>query len=93
VNRVLRRIFRPRRGEVTGGLRKLHNEEFQNLYSLQSIIRVIKSRRKIWAGYIAGMGEKRIAYKILVGMPEEKTLLGRQRCRWVNNIKMYKYVR
>jgi hypothetical protein len=56
--RVLRRIFGPKRDEVTGGWRKLHNEEFHNLYSSASIIRVIKSRRMSWAGHIAQMGEK-----------------------------------
>jgi hypothetical protein len=73
---------------VTGGWRKLHNEELHNLYSSPSIIRMIKSRRMRWVGHLAGMGEKRIAYRILVGKPEGKRPLGRPRCRWVNNIKM-----
>jgi hypothetical protein len=68
-NRVLRRIFVPKREEVTGGWRKLHNEELHNLYSSPSIIRMIKSRRMRWAGHVARMG-KRNAYRILVGKPE-----------------------
>jgi hypothetical protein len=86
-NRVLRRIFGPKRDEVTGGWKKLHNEELHNLYSSPSIIRMIKSRRMRWAGQVARMG-KRNAYRILVGMPEGKRPLGRLRCRWVDNIKM-----
>jgi hypothetical protein len=85
---VLRRIFGPKRDEVTGGWRKLHNEELHNLYSSPSIIRMIKSRRIRWAGHIARMWEKRNAYRILVGKPEGKKPLGRQRRRWVNNIKI-----
>jgi hypothetical protein len=73
---------------VTGGWRKLHNEELHNLYSSPSIIRIIMSRRMRWAGHIAGMGEKRNAYRILVGMPEGKRPLGRRRRKWVDNIKM-----
>jgi hypothetical protein len=65
-NRVLRRIFGPKRNEVTGGWRKLHNDELHNLYSSSSIIQTIKSRRMRCAGYVAGMGEKRHAYRILV---------------------------
>jgi hypothetical protein len=82
-NRVLR-IFGPTRDEVMGDWRKLHNEEFHNLYSLPNIIRMIKSRRMRWAGHVAGMKENRTtAYRILVGKPE-----GRPRCRWVDNVKM-----
>jgi hypothetical protein len=62
-NRVLRRIFGLKRGEVTGERRKLHNEELHYLYSSPSIIRIIKSRRMRWAGHVAGMGEKRNAYR------------------------------
>jgi hypothetical protein len=84
---VLRGIFGSKRIEVTGGWRKLHNEELHNLYSLPSIIRIIKSRRIRWAGYVAWMGEKRNAYRILVGKQEWKRPLGRPRCRWMDNIK------
>jgi hypothetical protein len=84
---VLRRIFGQKRDEVTGGERKLHNEEFHKLYSLPSIIRVIMSRRMRWAGHVARI-EMRNAYRILVGKPEGKRPLGRPRHRWVNNIKM-----
>jgi hypothetical protein len=75
---------------VTGGWRKLHNEELHNLYSSPSIIRMIKSRRMRWAEHVARMGEKRNAYtrRILVGKPEEKRPPGRSRCRWEDNIKM-----
>jgi hypothetical protein len=84
----LRRIFGPKRDEVTGGWRKLHNEELHNLYSSPSIIRMIKSGRMRWAGHVARMGEKKNAYRMLVGNPEGKRPLGRPRCRWVDNIKM-----
>jgi hypothetical protein len=73
-NRVLRRIFGPQRDEVTGGLRKLYNEELYKLYSSPSIIRMIKSSRMRWAGHVARMGEKRNAYRILVGKPEGRRL-------------------
>jgi hypothetical protein len=87
-NRVLRRIFGPKRDEVTGGWRKLHNEELHNLYSSPSIIRMSKSRRMRLAGHVARMEEKRNGYKILVGMPEGKRPRGRSRHRWVDNIIM-----
>jgi hypothetical protein len=74
---------------VTGGWRKLHNEELHKLYSSPNIIRAIKSRRMIWTGHIARMGDKRNAYRILVGTPEGKRPLGRPRCRWEDNIKIY----
>jgi hypothetical protein len=67
---------------VIGGWRKLHNEELHNLYSSASIIRIIKSRRMRWAGHIGRMGEKKNAYRILVGKPEGKRPLGRPRRRW-----------
>jgi hypothetical protein len=76
------------RDEVTGNWRKLHNEELHNIYCSPSIIRMIKSRRVKWAGHVARMGAKRNAYTILVGKPEGKRPLGRQRRRWKNNIKM-----
>jgi hypothetical protein len=73
---------------VTGGWRKLHNEELHNLYSSPSIIRIIKSRRMRWAGHVARIGGKRNAYRISVGKREGKRPLGRPICRWVDNIKM-----
>jgi hypothetical protein len=76
-NRALRRIFGPKRDEVTGGWRKLHNEEFHNLYFSPDIIRVTKSSRMKWAGHVTRMGAKRNAYRILVGKPEGKTPLDR----------------
>jgi hypothetical protein len=74
--RVLRRTFGSKRDEVIGGWRTLHNEELHKLYSSPSIIRMIKSRRMKWAGHVARMG-KRAKYRILVGKPEGKSLLGR----------------
>jgi hypothetical protein len=65
--RLLRRIFRPKRDEVIGGWRKLHNEELHYLYSSPNIIRIIKSRRMGWVGRVARMGEKRSGYRLLVG--------------------------
>jgi hypothetical protein len=87
-NRVLRRVFGPKRDEVTGGWRTLHNEELHSLYSSLSIIRVIKARRMRWVGHAALMGEVRCAYNILVGKPEGSRPLRRPRCRWEDNIKM-----
>jgi hypothetical protein len=87
-NRVLRRIFRPKRDEVTGGWRKVHNEELHGLYSSPSIVRMIKARRMSWAGHVARMGEVRGAYNILFGRPEWRRPLGRPRHRWEDNIKM-----
>jgi hypothetical protein len=69
---VLRRIFGPKRDEVMRDLRKMHNEELNNLYSLPNIIRMSKSRRTSWAGHVAHMGEKRNAYRILAGKPDRK---------------------
>jgi hypothetical protein len=87
-NRVLRRIFGPKRDEVTGGRRKLHNEELHGLYSSPSIIRVIKARRMRWAGHVVRKGKMRGAYNILVGRPEGRRPLGRPRHIWEDNIKM-----
>jgi hypothetical protein len=87
-NRVLRRIFGPKRDEVTGGWKKLYKEEMHSLYSSPSIIRVIKARRMRWAGHVARMEEVRGAYNILVGTPEGRRPLGRRRRRWEDNIKM-----
>jgi hypothetical protein len=80
-NRVLRRIFGPKRDEVTGEWRKLHNEELHDLYSSPTIVRVIKSRRMRWAGHVAQIGEGRGVYGVLVLKPEGKRLLGRPRRR------------
>jgi hypothetical protein len=87
-NRVLRRIFGPKRNGVTGEWRKLHNEELHDLYFSPSIIRIVKSRRMRWAGHVECIGEKRDVYRLLVGRPEGKRPLGRPRCRWIDNIKM-----
>jgi hypothetical protein len=86
-NRVLRKIFGPKR-EEDGSWRKLHNDELHDLYSPPNIVRVIKSRRMRWAGHVARMGEGRGAYRVLVGSPEGKRPLGRPRRRWEDNIKM-----
>jgi hypothetical protein len=87
-NRVLRRVFRPTRAEVTGEWRKLHNEELNDQYSLPSIVRVVKSRRMSWAGRAARMGEDRGVHRLLVEKPEGKRPLGRPRRRWEGNIKI-----
>ena len=87
-NMVLRRVFGPKRDEITGELRKLHNDELSNLYSLPNILRVVKSRRMRWAGHVARVGEGRDVHRVLVRKPEGKRSLGRPRRRWGNNIKM-----
>jgi hypothetical protein len=87
-NRVLRRIFGPKRDEVTGEWMKFHNEELHNLYSSPDIIRQVKSRRMRWAGHVARMGEERKMYKVLVGKPGGKRPLGRPRHRWEDGIRM-----
>jgi hypothetical protein len=87
-NRELRRIFGPKRDEVTGGWRKLHNEELPGLYCSPSIVRVIKARRMKWAEHVARMGKVRGAYNILVVRPEGRRPLGRPRRRWKDNIKI-----
>jgi hypothetical protein len=87
-NRVLRRIFGPKRVEVTGEWKKLHNEELRALYSSPSMIRIMKARRIRWAGHVARIGEKRNAYRLLVGKPEGRRPLGRPKRRWVDNIRM-----
>jgi hypothetical protein len=87
-NRVLRRIFGPKRDEVTGEWRKFHNEELHILYSSPNIIRQIKSRIMRWAGHVARMGEERNVYRVLVGKPEGKRPLGKPRRRWEDGIRM-----
>jgi hypothetical protein len=87
-NRVLRRIFGPKRDEVTGEWRRLHNKELYALYSLPNIIRVIKSRRLRWAGHVARIGKRRGAYRALVRKPEGRRPLGRPRRKSEDNIKM-----
>jgi hypothetical protein len=86
-NRVLRRIFGPKRDEVTGEWRNLHNEEVHDLYSSPTTVRVIKSRRLIWARHVARMGEGRGVDRVLVGKPEGRRPMGRPRRRWEANIK------
>ena len=85
---MFRRVFGSKRDEVTGEWRKLHNEELRDLYSLPNIGRVVKSRRKRWAGIVARMGEGRGVHWVLVGKPEGKRPLGKPRHRWEDNIKM-----
>jgi len=87
-NKVLRRIFGPRRDKVTGDWRRLHNKELNDLYSSPNIVQVIKSRRMRWARHVARMDEERGVYRVLVGKLEGKRPLGRPRHRWVDNIRM-----
>ena len=87
-NRVLRRIFGPKKGEVTGEWRKLHKEEINDLYSSPNIVRVIKSRRIRWARHVVRMGERRGVYRNLVGKLDGRRSLGRPRRRWEHDIKM-----
>jgi hypothetical protein len=82
------RIFQFKRDEVTGEWRRLHNKELYALYSSPNIIRVIKSRKLRWTGHVARVGERRGAYRALVGKPEGMRPLGRPRRRWEDNIKM-----
>jgi len=88
-NRVLRRIFGPERGEVTGEWRKLHNEELNDLYFSPNIVRMIKSRRMRWAGHVVCMGERRGIYRVLEGKPEGMTPFGRPRRGWEDNINTF----
>jgi len=87
-NKVLRRIFGPRRDEVTGKWRRLHYEELNDLYTSPNIVRVIRSRRMRWAGHVARIGEERGVHKVLVGKPVGRRPLGRPRRRWVDDIRM-----
>ena len=73
-NKVLRKIFGVKKGEITGEWRKLHNAELHALYSSPNIIRNIKWRRLRWAGHVARMEQSRNAYRVLVGIPEERDL-------------------
>ena len=77
-----------KRDEVTGKWSKLHNEELNDLYCSPNMFRVIKTRSMRWAGHVARKGERRGVYRVMVGKPEGKRLLGRPRCRWKNNVKM-----
>jgi hypothetical protein len=80
-NWALRRIFGPKRDEVTGECRKSHNAELQNFYSSPNIIRQIKSRGMRWVGHVARMGEEINVYRVLIGKTEGKRPLERPRCR------------
>ena len=84
---MFRRIFGPRSDEVTGEWRRLYIEEISDLYSSPNIVWVIKSGRMRWAVHVARMGEERGVYRVLVGRPEGRSLLGRPRRRWVDNIR------
>ena len=86
-NRVLRRVFGPKRDEVTGEWRKLH-KELSDLYSLPNIVRVVKTKRMRWAGHVALMEKGRGVHRFLVGNPWGKRPIGRPRRRWKDNIKM-----
>ena len=83
-----RRIFGPRRDEVTGEWRKLHNEELNDLHTSPNIVQVIKSIIMRWAGHVARMGERRGVFRVWVGKLAGKRPLGRPRCRWEDNIKI-----
>ena len=87
-NRVLRRIFGPKRDGVTEEWRKLHNEELNDLYSSPNTVLLIKSGRMRWTGHVARMEEGRVVHRVLVGKFEGKIPLGRPRRRWEDNIKM-----
>jgi hypothetical protein len=87
-NKVLRRVFGPKREEATEERRKLHNEELNDLYSLPNIVRVVKSRRIRWTEHVARMGEEKDVHRVLVGKPDGKMPLGRSIRRWEDNIKM-----
>ena len=86
--KIFKLKYGPKRDEVTGEWRKLHNKELSDLYPLPNIVPVVKSRRMRWAGHVARMGQGRGVYRVLVGKPEGKRPLGRPRRRWEDNIKM-----
>jgi hypothetical protein len=88
-NWVLRRKFGPKRDDVTGGWRKLHNEEVNDVYFSPNIIQAVRSRRMRCTGHMAHAVERRGAYRVLVRRPEGKRPLRRPRRRWKNNIKLY----
>jgi hypothetical protein len=87
-NRVLKKVFGPKRDEVTGECRKLHNEELNDLYTLPNIVWLVKSRRMRWTRHVARMGKDRGVHRMFMGKPEEKSPLGRQKGRWKDNIKI-----
>jgi hypothetical protein len=87
-NRVLRRIFGPKRDKVTEEWRKLHNGELHNLYLSPDTVRQIKLRRMRWAGHVARMGEGRNVYRVLMGKSEGRRPLARPRRRWEDGIRM-----
>jgi hypothetical protein len=87
-SRVLRRVFGPKRDEVTEEWRKLHNEELIDLCCSPNIVRMINSRRMRWVGHVARIEERRGLYRVSVGKPEGKGPRGRPRLRWEDNIKM-----
>jgi hypothetical protein len=87
-NRVLRRIFGPKRGDVAGEWGKIHTKELHDLFCSPNIARLRKWRRMRWAGHLALRGERRGACRVLVGKTERKRILGRSRGRWEDNIKM-----
>ena len=86
--RVLRGIVGPKRDEVTGEWRKLHNKDLNDLHSSPSIFRVIKSRKMRWAKHVARIGDRRSAYRVVLGRPEGNIPLRRTRRKWEDNIKM-----
>jgi hypothetical protein len=90
-NTVLRRIFEPKRDEVTVKWRKLHNGELNDLYSSPNIVRVIKSRRMIWAEHVTSMEQRRGVYRVLVEKPERKRPLGKPRHGW-EDIRVLRWI-
>jgi hypothetical protein len=87
LHKVLYHIFGPKRDEITGEWRKLHNEELNDVYSSPDIVRVIELRRMRRAGHVVHMGQRRDIYRVLAGKPEVKRPLGRPRHGWEDNIK------